>query len=449
MDRAAFTIKNQKRASGLFLKYGAYFVFVLLAPFVGSPLLLFLLTFVFFLGLKFSKKSFSKSQDLTKLAFSMSVLLFISLLFEGLAYSLPLYIVLGAFAISVSGEQVSYFRESQRQENEKGFSGLRSSAFLGLRILAAFLAGSWALYWQELSVSSNLVFFIAVIGAVTGALFESIPSGINRNISVPLGAGMTMWIFEEFRYSVPPQEMLLALGFSLLLGFLAYRAKIADISALLSAALLGLLIIVFSGLSWYLLLLTFFILGGGFTRYKYRYKESIGLAQEKGGIRSYENVFSNSTTALVLAIAYGVFPAQGQAILYAYLGTVATATGDTLASEIGTTAKGSPRLITNLKVASPGEDGAISWLGELAALFGSLLIGLLAYALGVTDNFTLSVLLATAGGFLGTNVDSLLGATFQKKGLLSNSGVNFVATFAGAGISGGLYLLSEGFLWFA
>ena len=61
--------------------------------------------------------------------------------------------------------------------------------------------------------------------------------------------------------------------------------------------------------------------------------------------------------------------------------------------------------------------------------------------LGVSDNLLLSVLITTAGGFIGTNIDSLLGATLQKKGLLSNSGVNFVATFAGAGVSAALYLL--------
>ena len=229
--------------------------------------------------------------------------------------------------------------------------------------------------------------------------------------------------------------MVVALAFSFFLGILAYRAKIADVSALLSAALLGVLIIVFSGLSWFLLLLTFFILGGGFTRYKYAYKESIGIAQAKEGIRSYENVFSNSTAALVLAVAYGIFPEHSLPIIYAYMGTVATATGDTLASEIGTTAKGKPRMITTLKLSEPGADGAVSLLGELAAIFGSAVIGLLAYMLGVSDNLVLTVLITTAGGFFGTNMDSLLGATLQKRGMLSNSGVNFVATFAGAGIS--------------
>jgi uncharacterized protein (TIGR00297 family) len=456
MNRASRTFKNWKLHEGIPTIHVLYLVLMLIAPFAGVNLLFFLSVILFlvlrFSG-KFSKNSFSYNREAVSLAFSLTLLLFISIVSGRFSYTFPFYIVLAAFAVAAVGTHKSSFSETDSESDfnskksrikKKNFSILSSSVFLGLRIFAAFIAASWIVYWQSIPVSYNLIFFIAVIGAIIGSLFESIPSKIDKNISVPLGAGMTMWIFEEFRYWVPPEKMLLSLAFSFFLGFLAYRAKIADVSALLSAALLGVLIIVFSKFSWFLLLLTFFILGGGFTKYKYAYKRSIGIAQAKDGIRSYENVFSNSTAALTLAVAYGIFPTQTLPIIYAYMGTVATATGDTLASEIGTTAKGSPRMITTLKPARPGADGAVSVLGELAAIFGSAVIGLLAYILGISDNFILTVLITTAGGFFGTNVDSLLGATLQKRGLLSNSGVNLVATFAGAGISALMYLIVAG-----
>jgi len=449
MNRAARPFKSGNSFHGIPVMHTLYLLLILIAPFAGVNLL-FLLSIILFLGLRFSGNSLPNYRDVISLSFSLCLMLFVSLISGSFSYSYPFYIVLAAFAVAAVGnhktsfsetDPVSDFQSRRSRIKKKSFSMIWSSVFLGIRILAAFLAAGWIVYWQELSVSYNLVFFIAVIGAVTGSLFESIPSTIDKNISVPLGAGMTMWIFEEFRYWVPPEKMLVALAFSFFLGLLAYRAKIADVSALLSAALLGVLIIVFSGLSWFLLLLTFFILGGGFTRYKYAYKESIGIAQAKDGIRSYENVFSNSTAALVLAVAYGVFHEHSLPIIYAYMGTVATATGDTLASEIGTTAKGRPRMITTLKLSEPGADGAVSSLGEFAAIFGSAVIGLLAYMLGVSNDLLLSVLITTAGGFMGTNIDSLLGATLQKRGMLSNSGVNFLATFAGAGVSAILYLL--------
>ena len=449
MNRAAPSFKNRNSLQGTPVMHILYLLLILIAPFAGVNIL-FLLSIALFVRIRFSGRVFSYNRSAISLIFSLVLMLFVSVISGGSSFTYPFYIVLAAFAIAVVGDHGTYFSDTdpvpdfttrRSRIKKRSFSTLWSSAFLALRIVAAFLAASWIIYWQGLLVSYNLVFFIAVIGAVTGSLFESIPSKIDKNISVPLGSGMTMWIFEEFRYWVPPEEIVVALAFSFFLGVLAYRAKIADVSALLSAALLGVLIIVFSGLSWFLLLLTFFILGGGFTRYKYAYKESKGIAQAKDGIRSYENVFSNSTAALVLAVAYGVFPEHSLPIIYAYMGTVATATGDTLASEIGTTAKGRPRMITTLKPSEPGADGAVSLLGEFAAILGSAVIGILAYLLGVSDNFILTVLITTAGGFFGTNIDSLLGATLQKRGVLSNSGVNFVATFTGAGISAALYYL--------
>ncbi|HNW37316.1 MAG TPA: TIGR00297 family protein [Methanosarcina vacuolata] len=449
MNRAARFTKNGDFCQGIPVMHILYLLLILIAPFAGINLL-FLISVILFLGLRFSGNPILCDRDVTSLVFSLALMLFVSVISGDFSYTYPFYIVLAAFAIAAVGNHKTSFSETdsvpdsnlrRKTIKKRSFSILWSSAFLALRISAAFFAASWVVYWQKLPVSYNLIFFIAVIGAVTGSLFESIPSKIDKNISVPLGAGMTMWIFEDFRYWVSPEKMVVALVFSFILGVLAYRAKIADVSALLSAALLGFLIIVFSGLSWYLLLLTFFILGGGFTKYKYAYKESIGIAQAKDGIRSYENVFSNSAAALALAVAYGVFPEHSLPIIYAYMGTVATATGDTLASEIGTTAKGRPRMITTLKLSEPGVDGAVSLLGELAAIFGSAVIGVLAYLLGISDNFILTVLITTAGGFVGTNVDSFLGATLQKRGVLSNSGVNLVATFAGAGISAILYFL--------
>lgn len=375
---------------------------------------------------------------------------------EGVTF--PIYVIGGAVAISTFGiasaNLFKYWKQTQLKclarldYPEKRYKGEDSEVFhlpsslvmLIVGIISAFLVGAWIIHWEKINVSYDMIFFIAVIGSVTGALFESIPSRVDDNISIVFGSGMAMWLFSSFGYTVPPAHMFFALLFSLLLGYLAYRAHIADISALLGASLLGVLIIVFADIFWFLLLLTFFILGGGFTKYKYAYKASIGIAEAKGGVRSYENVFSNSMAALVLAIAYGIYPQYSEVIMYSYLGTVATATGDTLASEIGTTSKERPRMITTFKPAKPGRDGAVTILGELACIFGSLVIAVLAILFGRVENIYLGLLITGLGGFIGTNIDSLLGATLQNRGILSNSGVNFYATFAGAVVSGLLFL---------
>ncbi|MGP8319734.1 MAG: TIGR00297 family protein [Methanosarcinaceae archaeon] len=393
------------------------------------------------------------------LLISVFILLLINAIFEHTPYSYPLYTIAGAVAISTFGDSAATIVRHKRQlkfdaitaeeypekiyqsEVHKHYSVKSSSALLGVGIVTAFLAGLWVVYWQGIDVSYNMIFFVAAIGAATGALIESIPSKVNNNLTVPLGTGMIMWLFSTFGYSVPPSQMAAALLFSLVSGYFAFRVKIADVSAVLSATLIGVLIIVFTNVSWILLLLTFFILGGASTKYKYQYKKSIGLAQSKGGVRSYENVFSNSTAALVLAVAHGIYPQFSSLIIYAYLGTIATATGDTLASEIGTTSQVKPRMITTFKIVEPGVDGGITPVGQFVTIVGSMIIGILAAVLGIVDNIPLVIVITTISGFIGTNIDSLLGATLQNRGLLTNSGVNFVSTFLGALVSCGLYLL--------
>ncbi|MBN2488737.1 MAG: DUF92 domain-containing protein [Methanosarcinaceae archaeon] len=393
------------------------------------------------------------------LAAASFILLLIGAILDFTSYSYPLYIIGGAIAISTFGDtaagvvrynDLAKFRSLTKQEYpgktyvsemHTSYSVPSSTAMLVTGIISAFLVGLWIVHWQGTVVSYNMLFFIAVIGAMIGALFETIPSVIDDNLSVPLASGMGMWVFSSLEYTVSPTQLASAFLFSLVLAYLAYRAKIADISALLSAALLGVLILVFTDISWFIILIAFFLLGGSFTKFKYAYKKTLGIAQSKGGVRSYEHVLCNSTAAVVLAVAHGIYPAYGEMILFAYLGTVATATGDTLASEIGSTARGRPLMITTLKPAEPGVDGAISPLGEFAAFAGALFIGLLAAAFGICDNTLLAITIPTIGGLIGTNIDSLLGATLQNNGVLSNSGVNFVSTFAGAVVTAGLYLL--------
>jgi Predicted membrane protein len=112
-----------------------------------------------------------------------------------------------------------------------------------------------------------------------------------------------------------------------------------------------------------------------------------------------------------------------------------------MASEIGVTSKGPTYMITTLRKAGVGEDGGVSLLGEFAAFIGSAIIGVMAFAFGMIDSLPLALFVSIVGGFLGTNLDSLLGAVFQKRGYLSNSGVNVFATLLGGLISFALYFL--------
>lgn len=285
------------------------------------------------------------------------------------------------------------------------------------------------------SLSSERILFLVILGGLSGAFLHH--ASKEKDFTVPFGTAMVMWLF-SFDYPLPElQRILLICIFALVLGIGAYWAKAADSDAVLSETIVCLLVILFAGLSWFMLLLAFYLLGGGFTRYGYSYKHKLGIAESHGGRRGYKNVYSNSLAPLALAILYGVY--GHDIFMYAFIASVATANGDTLASEIGETSRSKPRMITTLKETEPGVDGGVTPLGEAASMAGSLLIGLLATGMGMAG--VSAVIVAAVGGFLGTNFDSLLGATLQSRGFLSNNGVNLAATTFGA--------LVGGMLWFA
>ncbi len=353
----------------------------------------------------------------------------------------PIFITGSALAISTFGDGVADLINILDKEKKKiaktdhreikVYSAKSSLIFLISGSICAFIAGLWITSFSSY-VPINLLVFLSVMGALAGALLESMT--INEdNIIIPFGSAMVMWLFYTFGYNVDTKNLIEVLAFSFLLGYLSYRARIADISAMLSATLLGVVIIISTDIDWFFTLLAFFILGSLFTRYKYSYKIKQGTAERKGGIRGYKNVFSNSLAALSLAISYSIFPDHRALLMAGYLGSVATACGDTLASEIGQTYKGNPRMITTFKRVKPGTDGAVSLLGEGASILGAIAIAMLAYVLIQKD--AVMAFSVIAGGFIGTNIDSAFGATLQQKGYLTNNGVNLIATISGAAVS--------------
>ena len=287
------------------------------------------------------------------------------------------------------------------------------------------------------SLSSERILFLVILGGLSGAFLHHVSK--ERDFTVPFGTAMVMWLF-SFDYPLPelPRILLICI-FALVLGIGAYWAKAADSDAVLSETIVCLLVILFAGLSWFILLLAFYLLGGAFTRYGYSQKHKLGIAQSHGGRRGYKNVYSNSLVPLVLAICFGVY--GNDVFIFAFIASVATANGDTLASEIGETSRSKPRMITTLKETEPGVDGGVTPLGEAASLAGAIIIGLLATGMGMAGVF--GIVVAAIGGFLGTNFDSLLGATLQSRGILSNNGVNLVATAFGALMGGVLWYILQ------
>ncbi|MBN1389857.1 MAG: DUF92 domain-containing protein [Candidatus Thermoplasmatota archaeon] len=244
----------------------------------------------------------------------------------------------------------------------------------------------------------------------------------------------------------------LGLSLCVLLGIYAYFRKVLDLKASILASLIGFIIIIFADFFWFLLILLFLGISYIVTIWKYSVKDSNGHSQGNVGERGVKNVLSNGAVPLMIVLTSGLLDDISEGLAgFLFMVSIAIATSDTFASEIGIMAK-NPRMITDpKKVVEPGIDGAVSLLGNVAAFVGALLIGVTGYFL-VTDRLTaigphgleagIAVLIATiVMGWLGCQFDSYLGATLQRKGLITNNMVNFITIMSGALVSVPIYFI--------
>ncbi len=238
-------------------------------------------------------------------------------------------------------------------------------------------------------------------------------------------------------------EMVVPVIILLMIGILAYKTKIVRGSGLWSGFIIGFSVWMFAGWEYFVVSLAFFVLAGAATKYKYEQKRKRGVAEARKGARGYGNVFGNGLVAMVCAVLEGLY--GGGYFLAGFLGAMACATSDTAGGEIGRLSKTPPVLITTFETVKPGTEGGITVLGECAELAIAGVIGLLAWGIGLqSGKFSGSTLflVITAAGFIGANVDSVLGASCETHlTWWGNNQTNLWATISGCLSAMTLYFL--------
>ena len=204
------------------------------------------------------------------------------------------------------------------------------------------------------------------------------------------------------------------------IGLITYWRKALDLFGSIFMIIMGIIIILFAGVNWLILIFIFMFLGLVSTKYKHEYKKDIGVYE---GTRSLKNVISNGIVPFVMA-AFGNYGG--------FIGSIATATADTLASEVGVVQQ--PRLITTMKKVPPGTDGGISIVGTAAGIIGAGIIGVSAYLLGIFPDPFVTLKISIIAGTVGCFVDSILGAVLERRNYISNEYVNLIATITGAAL---------------
>jgi uncharacterized protein (TIGR00297 family) len=236
-----------------------------------------------------------------------------------------------------------------------------------------------------------------------------------------------------------------------ILCILAYWEKVLDLKGTILAFFIGAIIGIFGGILWLTLLLFFLITSFVATRYKYTLKIERGVQEGKKGERHFKNVLANGFIPTFIAlISYEDFHFIENKWMaeVAFVSAIAVAAADTMASELGVISD-KAYLITNPKKrVKPGTSGGISIFGQWWALLASTYTGVFAWivlffipfnffsttegflSISPSNSYAL-VVIPLIIGFVGCQIDSVLGATLEQKGWLTNDGVNLSATSMG------------------
>jgi uncharacterized protein (TIGR00297 family) len=329
---------------------------------------------------------------------------------------------------TICGMLLGRFAGALPWNRSKSWPGLLGFALFG----SAAATGLW--WWTTGSLPTEIAIKLTIVAAIT-AVLETLPLGLDDNLVVPLGGGALIYaalLIEPARLSAGESLWMArlpwALGVNLLLALLAYRARSVDVGGALHGTLLGTALWVFAGWRGFLMLLAFFVLATAATKVGYQIKLREGTAQAKGGRRGAPNAWANAGAGALLALLAAGTPHFGLFAL-AIVAAFATACSDTLGSEIGQAYGRRTFLITTLRPVPRGTDGAVSLEGTLAGIAGSIVIGLLAWGIGsITPLGLVWVVLAA---FLGTTVESYIGAVFERAQQINNEAQNLLNTLVG------------------
>ncbi len=208
----------------------------------------------------------------------------------------------------------------------------------------------------------------------------------------------------------------------LVLALLIKKSKCLDDKGIIGSSIMGFILLYFCGFKYLILLLSFFVLGVIVSKVGYEKKKDKNIYES---CRSLKNVLANGLIPVIFAI---LIVLSFKWALFGYISSIAAATSDTFSSELGVLSNENPRLITTFEVVEKGTDGAITIFGLLSGILGAFLIGVIGY---IFFGDLRIILCSTIGGISGNLVDSLVGALFERRGILNNEHVNLIATVVG------------------
>ena len=204
------------------------------------------------------------------------------------------------------------------------------------------------------------------------------------------------------------------------------------------------------GYFFVLVMLFFLVLAAIVTMVGTNYKKRIGTFQKCRGVH---NVLANGLAPLIMATMFYWSTMAGRPTIamlsvIGFTGSVAAATADKFASELGVFG-GMPKLIFTSRKVKRGVSGGVTALGMNASFIGAFLIALTVLIAAqklanIGSVYSLNPLFAvisiTIAGLVGNIIDSMLGY-YEEKGVGNKSTSNFLCSMVGAVAAVSIYII--------
>jgi uncharacterized protein (TIGR00297 family) len=311
-------------------------------------------------------------------------------------------------------------------------------AFMVCGAIAGVLTAYWIDHGRDLAPPWWIVVAPAVAAIVAGFV-ETAPIRLNDNISVPAAAALVLWSFSlveasTWQSALPlmADRTLPAVLLNLAAAIAGWRARAVTAAGAIAGWIIGVAIFVGAGLPGWIVLMASFAAAVAATQLGHARKLRAGIAEERGGRRGPGNAIANTGVAAWLALlSTAVVPVD--VALLGMVAALATASSDTIASEVGKAWGRTTWLVTSFARVRPGTTGAVSAEGTIAGALGAALIASVAASAGLVR--PAQIVDVAVAATVASLVEGVLGATFEDTGLLDNHALNLVNSLIGAALA--------------
>ena len=281
--------------------------------------------------------------------------------------------------------------------------------------------------------SLSFLIWASIAAAIVAGLVETLPIGLDDNISVPAAAAATVWFCGFLDWPAGLDNLAVDLATGMLLGvplaLLTLRSKRVTAGGVLTGLLCA--GVIYAGV--FLAGLAVLAVALGLTLASSRVAGSSRLATlaVSGEIRATGNIVANCLVGTLGALCERLsdeWTATATAVWF--VTGIAAGASDTVASEIGKALGGTPRTFPTFRQARPGTPGAVSLIGTAAGAVAAALIALPGAAVWLIpwNALPLIVIACAVGAF----VESALSTAFEARGILDNNALNFLNTAVAA-----------------